>query len=101
MPKKRQTAVPGTIFGIPQPEGQIVLGQVLDEYYPKVPAIAVFDLAFRLTSRLLRSGEGPSDAILRSTSASSSSGASQRFALAGQSQFRPNSCWPCRTTLSH
>ncbi|MFM0158672.1 hypothetical protein PQQ99_37140 [Paraburkholderia sediminicola] len=45
MPKKRQTAVPGTIFGIPRLDGQIVLGQVLEEYYPKILAIAVFDLA--------------------------------------------------------
>ena len=43
MPRVRQTAVPGTIFGIPRKDGKIVMGQVLEEWFPGVMCIAVFE----------------------------------------------------------
>lgn len=45
MPRKRQTATPGTLFGIPRLDGQMVIGQVLEEWYVGVVCIAVFDYA--------------------------------------------------------
>ncbi|WP_175838740.1 hypothetical protein [Burkholderia anthina] len=43
MRRSRQTADPGTIFGIPRKDDNVVAGQVLEAWYPGVICIAVFD----------------------------------------------------------